>query len=242
MRPSSFVTDGEHYDACHAYRVDDLALWTSLVTPGMRVLELGCGTGRVAIPMARAGAIVTGVDASPSMLDRARAKSGDVEWVLADIRTFALGRADYALAVLAFNTINVLVERADTIACLARAREHLAPGGRIVVDAAVPLVAKLASSTTDEHVASYRVGEVAVKVTGRRTFDMARQLRRLELTIQASDRVEPEHDVLETHVAFPWEVALLVERAGFHVAAVYGDYARGPLVATSSQCIVVGER
>src|SRR5262245_10544231 len=128
--PRSFLTDGVHYDACHATLVADVGFWTSLVAPGTRVLELGCGTGRIAIQLAGAGAIGTGLDASPGLLAHARGKSAAVEWIEADMRGFALARADYDLVAIPYNTINVLTRRDDTLACLARARDHLVPGGR----------------------------------------------------------------------------------------------------------------
>lgn len=238
-RPRSFLTDGDHYDACHAYLVADLPFWTSLVAPGMRVLELGCGTGRVAVPLAAAGAVVTGLEVSPALLARARGKSREVEWVRGDMRSFALGRR-FDLVAIAFNTLLVLVERAHVLACLACVRDHLVSGGRLVIDTVLVQAERIAGAGVDEPLTSYRTSDgVDVRVTRRCSYDMVRQLRRVELTIHSSDRAEPEHDVLETHIAFPWELALLLEGAGFQIDATYGDYAGGPLVATSRRCLLV---
>jgi SAM-dependent methyltransferase len=237
-RPASFVTDGAHYDACHASLTSDLSFWISCVRPGMRVLELGCGTGRVAIPLAQAGAIVTGLDASPAMLARARAKSSEVTWVEGEMTSFALADR-YELVILAFNTLNVLLTPAAMLACVERAREHLAASGRLIVDIQVPRPAKLLDSTTDEPVTSYRLDTVDVRITARRAYDPSRQLRRLALTIHRSDRAEPAHDVLETHVTFPCELVWLVERAGLVIEAIYGDHSRGPISETAPCHIVV---
>jgi ubiquinone/menaquinone biosynthesis C-methylase UbiE len=207
----------------------------------MRVLELGCGTGRVAIPLAQAGAIVTGVDASPAMLSLSLSKSSEVTWIEADMAAFALTDR-YALAILAFNTVNVLLSLAEVLACIQRVRDHLVPGGRLIVDIQVPRPNKLLDSTTDEPVASYRVAGIEVRITARRTYDPSRQLRRLALTIHASDRVEPTKDVLETHVTFPCELAWLLERAGYTIDATYGDYTRGPPSSASPCHIVVARR
>jgi hypothetical protein len=59
------LTDGAHYDAAHAYRTEDVRFWTSFVSVSTRVLEPACRTGRIAIPLARAGASVTAVDLPP---------------------------------------------------------------------------------------------------------------------------------------------------------------------------------
>jgi SAM-dependent methyltransferase len=207
----------------------------------MRVLELGCGTGRVAIPLAQAGAIVTGLDASPAMLARARAKSSAVTWVEADMTTFSLADR-YELAILAFNTINVLLAPAEMLACVERVRDHLAPGGRLIVDTQVPHPSRLLDSTTDEPVASYRVAGNEVRITARRTYDPSRQVRRLALAIHASDRAQPAHDVLETHVTFPCELDWLLERAGYAIDATFGDYSRGQPSAIAPCHIVVARR
>src|SRR5690606_5472748 len=94
------------------------------------VLDGGCGTGRVAIELARRGIGVVGVDADPEMIDAARAKAPDLEWVTADLAD--LGRPDrFDVVVLAGNVVPYIAadrrERA-VAACVA----HLAPGGRLV--------------------------------------------------------------------------------------------------------------
>jgi ubiquinone/menaquinone biosynthesis C-methylase UbiE len=235
----SFLTDGEHYDAAHAYRVEDLAFWASFVTPGLRVLELACGTGRIAIPLARAGAVITAIDASPSMLARARGKASEVTWVESDMRTFDVAR-DRELAILGFNAINLL-DVDDALACLGRVREHLVPGGRVVIETFLPDIKKLTPAEA-EQINSYELGGVRFRVTARRSYDPARQLRHMELTIHASDRAEPEHDAFDFHVYFPAELRLVVERAGFAIGETFGGFDRSPLAASSKHVIIVARR
>lgn len=238
-RPRSMLSDGEHYDAANSFKVDDLAFWASLVGERVRVLELACGTGRIALPLARAGAEVTAIDISPSMLTRARDKPGGdaVTWIEADMRTFdAPGR--YDLAILGFNAINLL-EVDDAITCLARVARCLARHGRLVIDTFLPNPSKLEAA--ELALPPYRVGDVEVRVTARRTYDPAQQRRRLELAIWSSDRADPEHDAFDLHVYFPSELRLVIERAGFSVVERFGGYDRSPLTATSSTQIVVCE-
>jgi SAM-dependent methyltransferase len=94
------------------------------------VLDAGCGTGRVAIELARRGVEVVGVDADADMLDRARRKAPDIEWVVADLATLDLGRT-FDIVVLAGNVLP-FVEPADRPAAVQGCARHLAGGGRLV--------------------------------------------------------------------------------------------------------------
>jgi SAM-dependent methyltransferase len=111
-------------------------------TGGRRVLELGVGTGRLALPLLQRGLEVTGVDASPEMLERLRAKPGaaGVRCVLADMAE--LEGADLggpvSVAFAAFNTFFNLTTRDAQARCLRGLAAHLAPGGVVAIEAFVP--------------------------------------------------------------------------------------------------------
>jgi SAM-dependent methyltransferase len=101
------------------------------------VLDAGCGTGRVAIELARRGLEVVGVDADPGMLSAARAKAPEVEWIVADLSDFTLPAADgpgprrFDAAVLAGNVMIFVVPGTEG-AVLERTAAHLHPGGLVV--------------------------------------------------------------------------------------------------------------
>lgn len=131
------------YDTWYAeVPTDDLVLFVSdRIPPGATVLELGVGTGRVAIPLAAAGFRVIGIDSSNEMLDRLRAKDGAaaVDTLLGDCSdpdTFPVGSADAVLAV--YNLLFNLVGDADQERCLQGAARALRPGGVVVIEAFVP--------------------------------------------------------------------------------------------------------
>lgn len=111
-------------------------------TGSRRVLELGVGTGRLALPLATRGLAVVGVDASPEMLDRLREKdaTGGVHAVLGDMAK--VGELDIGgpvgVAFAAFNTFFNLTTRAEQVACLRGCARHLVPGGRVAIEAFVP--------------------------------------------------------------------------------------------------------
>jgi SAM-dependent methyltransferase len=108
-----------------------------------RVLELGVGTGRLALPMAAAGLRVVGIDASPAMVERLRAKPGGagVDVVIgdmADVDELLAADASCDVALIAFNTLFNLPTAAAQRRCLAGAARRLAPSGALLVEAFVP--------------------------------------------------------------------------------------------------------
>jgi SAM-dependent methyltransferase len=94
------------------------------------VLDAGCGTGRVAVELARRGVEVVGVDVDPDLLAAARSKTTDVEWLLGDLATVRLDRR-FDVVVLAGNVMIFLAPGTEA-AVLANAHAHLEPGGRVV--------------------------------------------------------------------------------------------------------------
>ena len=129
---------GGRYDLLFPRADRDLAFWIAQAGQyGDPVLELACGTGRLAIPVAERGFRVTGIDYSKAMLKEARQKSAalgvQVEWIEADMRAFDLGET-YTLITLPANALGHLLTLGDFEACLGSVRKHLAPGGRFVID------------------------------------------------------------------------------------------------------------
>ena len=94
------------------------------------VLDAGCGTGRVAIELARRGVHVVGVDVDPAMLDTARRKAPELEWHEADLRGLDLGRT-FDVVVMAGNVM-IFVRPGTEATVVARLARHLAPDGRLV--------------------------------------------------------------------------------------------------------------
>jgi SAM-dependent methyltransferase len=116
---------------CGSYRAD-LPLWRELATEySGRILDVGAGTGRVALDLARAGHHVTAIDHDDDLLRALSERAGDmnVEPVRADARSFELSRHDFGLCVVPMQTIQLLGGRAKRIAFLRRARAHLRRGG-----------------------------------------------------------------------------------------------------------------
>ncbi|MPZ49842.1 MAG: methyltransferase domain-containing protein [Dehalococcoidia bacterium] len=132
------------YDASPELPVDDVPFYVDLAleahAAGQSVLELGCGTGRVTIPIAEAGAEVVGLDGSPAMLEIARRKapnSDNPRWVQADMRDFDLGR-QFGLAIIPFRSFLHLLTPEDQLSCLGHVHTHLLADGRLALNFFVP--------------------------------------------------------------------------------------------------------
>jgi SAM-dependent methyltransferase len=125
---------------CGSYRAD-LPLWRELAdrsalgSTRARVIDVGAGTGRVALHLARAGHQVLAVDLQEDLLDALKERAGDlsVETACADARTFELDRANFDLCVLPMQTIQLLGGSAERVAFMRRARAHLRPDGLLGV-------------------------------------------------------------------------------------------------------------
>ena len=123
----------ELYHAHHSRQMEDLPFWLNLAArQESPVLELGCGTGRVLVPLARAGYTVIGIDHDPGMLRYLKSKFQPVSGsgpllILADISKFSLGR-QFPLVIVPCNTLSTLghTSRKDCLSCV---RRHLQPGG-----------------------------------------------------------------------------------------------------------------
>ena len=119
---------------CGAYDLD-LPLWRELADrEGSPILDLGAGTGRVALDLARRGHEVVALDRSPELLDALRERAGDlaITTVVADARDFAIDRR-FPIAVVPMQTLQLLGGADGRARCLACVREHLVPGGLLAV-------------------------------------------------------------------------------------------------------------
>ena len=254
--PAEFDRVAPFYDLEFGDFSDDLALYRGFAArAGGPVLELGCGTGRVALALAAAGVAVTGVDLSPAMLAAAREKviaaglAGRVTPVEDDIRRLdRLGDARFALALSAINSFLHLATRADQEAALAAARGRLLPGGLLILDLFPPDPRTLLEHDGRlVHAATYRDPRTGERIDkfGASALDAAEQ--RIA-TVFYYDRLRADGTVERTAATFAlryvgrFELELLLERAGFADLRLYGSYELDPFTAESERMIAVAAR
>ena len=208
---------------------------------GGPVLEIGCGTGRVLIPTARAGIEIMGLDLSDHMLDRCRANLSSesdevrsrVKLVKGDMRSFDLGR-QFLLVTLPFRPFQHLTTVEDQLSCLASARAHLSDGGRLILDLFNPklevLVADDLGKEIDEGLEFPTPDGARVRRKHRVTRrDLANQIVYSELIYYITHpdgREERLVHAFPMRYLFRFEAEHLLARAGFRIEAVYSDYDR----------------
>ncbi len=124
----------ELYQAVHCGNEGDIRFYRSVCAGAHDVLELGCGWGRVAGPIAADGRRVTGVDLAAELLERGRASYPAVDFVQADMRTVDLGRR-FDRVLIPYNSLYCLLDESDVVATFRRARAHLRPGAWLIFDA-----------------------------------------------------------------------------------------------------------
>ena len=208
------------------------------------VLEIGCGTGRILLPIARDGIAITGLDGSRLMVERLRRRLMDesaevrsrVTVVEGDGRDFDIG-GKFALITAPFRVFQHMVQPADQLGFLQSVTRHLAPGGRFVFDVFNPrfdLLAKdrsaISIDTPELEMPDGRRLSRGARVTKVRWVD---QVSEVELHWYLTDRDGRKQEFVqpfEMRWFTPSEIEHLAARAGFRVESVYGTMERGPLV------------
>jgi SAM-dependent methyltransferase len=212
---------------------------------GGPVLELGCGTGRALLPIARDGIACTGVDASQEMLDALIAKAPPPALRLhrAPMQRFDLGSERFALIFSAFRAFQHLYRIEDQLACLACARRHLAPGGRLAFDVFNPRLSRIALLEEPEfEELRFALGDDVVVRYTTVTRDLGRQIQRVRMRYERlrGDQVIGD-DVAEFEMRWfhRFEIEHLIARAGFTLEALYGDFAGGAFTGAAPSIVVV---
>jgi SAM-dependent methyltransferase len=241
--------DPAYYSATYGRRIEDVAYYVALaVRTGGPVLEYGIGNGRIALPIARHGAEVVGVDHSGPMLADLRARltreppevRARVTAVRGDMRRVRLRRR-FPLVLVPFNTALHLYERRDVETFLERVREHLAARGRLVVDLSMPPLADLIREPSRPFHAPRFLHPTAGEVVKNREYfdyDPVRQV--LFVTFEFEPTADPRRSWMTPlchRQFFPREWEALLHYNGFVVQKVDGDFQGGPLTSASDVMI-----
>ena len=227
----------EVFDTWYGERLDPALAVEFLadLARGGRALELGVGTGRVAVPLARRGVAVTGVEASEAMVAKLRSKPGGerIEVVVGDFGDVAVdGRFDLVYAP--FTTFFSLDTQERQIDCLRQVADHLEVGGSFVMDAFVPDPSRF--GTTNQMV-STDLGELDHVVLDAMRHDPVAQ------TIEGHHILVAESAVrlfpLRLRYCWPTELDAMALVAGLRLSARYGDYDLVPFDASCGHHVSV---
>ena len=229
----------------HVKEFGDIPFWVDCAREsGGPVLELGCGTGRIAIPVAREEIEITGLDVSPLMLDACRRKLNEepsevrrrVELVEGSMHQFDIDRK-YALVFSAFRSFQILLSIEHQFSCLACVRKHLEPGGRLILDVFDPHLPFLIDERRTEEVdreGPFQIpgGRTAVVANRNPKVDLAAQILDCEMIYYISHPDGWEERLVQAfrlRYFFRYELEHLLARAGFEIEALYGDFEKNPL-------------
>ena len=202
---------------------------------GGAALELGIGTGRVALPLARRGVRISGIDLSEAMVARLRAKPGAEEIGVA-IGDFASTRVEgsFSLAYLVFNTIMNLTTMDAQIACFQNVASHLEPGGCFVIEVGVPALQWLPPGET------IRAFEVTPTYLGFDEYEIASQ-RQVSHHYTVRDGTLNVVSVPFRYV-WPAELDLMARLAGMTLRERWEDWTRRPFTSSSMGHVSVWEK
>ncbi|TNF32271.1 MAG: class I SAM-dependent methyltransferase [Deltaproteobacteria bacterium] len=219
----------------------ELGFWRRACGGARSLLELGCGTGRLAIPLAAGGLEVTGLDAAPAMLaagrDRAARVGAPVRFVLGDMAGFDLGER-FDAVVVALNSLLHLHTRAALEGCLASVRAHLAPGGVFVLSVLSPDPRTLARH------AHHRLplmpepvhdpeADRPLMVEETIAYDHATQRTRGKLHFSYPDARDFFVGGADLRVLWPLELEALLHYNGFEIVSRTGDFDGAPFDSRS---------
>lgn len=260
--------DAALYDYEYRNRRDDIGFYRRLANAyGGPILELGAGSGRVTIALARDGHEVVALDTARTMLRQLRSKvaslppaaAARVAVVNADLRTFDIGAAlgrdtvpRFPLVIAAFNVLEHLYTRGEVAACLARVSRHLAPGGRFAFDVQVPEPRWLARDSTKRWAKTrftHPVTKRQMIYSTSHDYDPIGQIANIRFYYESAKGPSsgtskgpprPTRVVrLSQRKFFPAELEALLAHAGFRAAERYGDFAGTPLGRQSRSQVLI---
>jgi SAM-dependent methyltransferase len=242
------VSDDGYFDERIAARYDESSAETfasEIVDPavellyeiagGGRALELGIGTGRIALPLTERGVPVHGIELSKAMAAKLRAKPGgaDIDVKIGDFATTSV-EGSFSLAYLVFNTIMNLTTQAAQVACFRNVAAHLEPGGCFVVEVMIPELQRLPLGDT------FRVFYESDDYWGIDEYDVATQgltSHHLEIVEERLERVS-----MPFRYAWPSELDLMAQLAGMTLRERWSGWKREPFTSESRQHVSVWEK
>ncbi len=200
-----------------------------------QALELGIGTGRIALPLARRGIRVQGIDLSRAMVDRLRAKPGGdaIGVTIGDFAT-TTGRGRFSVAYLVFNTIMNLTTQEAQVACFRNVAAQLEPGGCFVIEVMVPELRKLPPG---QNVVPF---DVSPQRWAFDVYDTATQAMSSNYVTVSGG--QGEYRSIPFRYVWPAELDLMAQLAGLRLRERWGGWAREPFTSDSQQHVSIWEK
>ena len=213
---------------------DTVAYLSGIAGPGP-VLELGIGTGRVALPLAQRGHDVHGVDASEAMVEKLRARTEGIPVTIGDFAGLDI-EGEFSLVYVVFNTFFALLSQEDQVRCFSNVAGRLREGGVFVIEAFVP---DLTRWDRDQRIEAHRVGPDSVVLGVSRHDPVEQRIASNHLVVSgAGIKLYP----VRLRYAWPSELDLMARLAGLRLRERWGGWRREPFTASSAKHVSVYER
>jgi ubiquinone/menaquinone biosynthesis C-methylase UbiE len=247
QKANSIFYNGRFYDLIfassyrHAIQSQDVDFWRSIIKiHGEPVLELACGTGRIAATLAAENLSFTGIDISDSMLRVAQAKSRSVQWVQGDVRNFELN-TQFPLIIFPYDTLTHLHTFQDVSECLNCIRRHLEPGGHFMIDLKNPYYVFDILQNPDriDPYSRFRDpdNESQIEVKRKRHYDPWTQIHTMTLMFYRN-QVKFARENLRLRIFYPQEILKILQDNHFQVVQTWGNYQGDFYDAQSSHLIL----
>jgi len=232
--PATYDAFADFYDLEYGHKEDDLPFYLDAAARfGSPLLEIGAGTGRIALRLAEAGFEVWGLEHSARMLaiagrKRAVKKLSSLHLIQGDMRRFDLGRR-FPLCIVPFRAFLHNLSEDDQLSALRNIRNHLNPGGILVMDLFVPLHHVLARDDWHEEIAPEELSEPSAAVSIYSRVVHQPELQRLIIhNTYRRPRRRPKTLKMTYRYIFRYELELLLRMSGFTVTAVFGGFDEQP--------------
>lgn len=215
--------------------VDPVVDFLAALAGSGRALELGIGTGRIALPLAQRGVPVHGIDMSKAMVARLRAKPGgeDIGVTIGDFATTTVDGV-FSVAYLVFNTISNLTTQEEQVACFRNVAAHLEPGGCFVIEVGIPELQRLPPGET------FRVFHASESRWGIDEYDVANQ----GLISHHFEIVDGrlERNSVPFRYTWPSELDLMAQLAGMSLRERWSGWKLEPFTSDSRRHVSVWEK
>jgi len=197
-----------------------------------RALELGIGTGRIALPLSQRGVAVHGIDRSEPMIAQLRAEPGGeaIGVTMGDFSTTRV-HGSFALAYLVYNTIENLLTQEAQVACFLNVAAHLEPGGRFVIECAIPDLRRLPHGETSN------VFDIGDEHWGIDEYDVTSQGLISHHFTRVGDRIEYSSGPFR--YVWPSELDLMARIAGMRLVERWSGWQREPFTSESRKHVSV---
>ena len=249
------VIEAKYYDSEYTFN-EDVDFYLYLIGEGSRrILELGCGTGRLLIPIAEAGHRVKGIDNSKFMLKHLEQKyktlSPDlrrrIRFHNADMRTFAL-RERFDVVLLAFNLFFMAESRADQIAILNCVRAHLKPGGRIIISTLNPVQDWFRNKISEvKYYGTWTMKDTATVYDRFYANQLSQSEQKMAFrlmydTISPDGTLRREKNTITLSYLHSFELQHFLECTGYTVTRIFGGYNGEPFTPGCKLMIFEGRK